>query len=49
MWYSTSEVWGNTWHYLDITKNRPTTADESRLFKIDIGGPVARIGIKIGI
>ncbi|MCX6561950.1 MAG: outer membrane beta-barrel protein, partial [Candidatus Aminicenantes bacterium] len=49
MWYSTADVWGNTWHYLDIQKGEPTTVDEARPFKISMGGPVLRVGIKIGV
>lgn len=49
MWFSTSNVWGNTWHYLDFGDTRPTTSDSSRTFKIDLGGPVFRIGLKFGL
>jgi hypothetical protein len=49
MWYSTADVWGNIWHYLDISKGEPTTVDESRPFKISMSGPVLRVGIKIGV
>lgn len=49
MWYSQSTIWGQVWHYLDFTENKPTGSDEARPFKIDLGGPILRIGIRIRI
>lgn len=49
VWYSESTVWGQIWHYLDFSDDKPTTSDDARLFKFDLGGPVVRIGIRIGI
>jgi hypothetical protein len=49
MWYETSHISGNTWHYLQFGKTMPTTGDEERLFKISMDGPVLRLGIKIGL
>ena len=49
MWFETSQIGSNTWHYLDFWPTKPTTSDEARLFKVDFGGPVVRIGIKIGV
>jgi len=49
VWYSESLIWGNLWHYMDISESKPTGSDDARLFKFDLGGPVVRIGIRIGI
>ncbi len=49
VWYSESEIWGSIRHYMDFSENKPTTTDDARLFKFDMGGPVVRIGIRIGI
>lgn len=49
MWFSSNEIWGQTWYYLDISAGKPTTVDEARLFKVGLSGPVIRLGIKIGL
>jgi hypothetical protein len=49
MWYSTSNVWGNIWHYLDFNDTKPLWNDSAKPFKIDLGGLAFRIGLKFGI
>ncbi len=49
VWYSESLVWGTVWHYLDFSEDKPATTDDARLFKFDMGGPILRIGIKVGL
>jgi opacity protein-like surface antigen len=49
VWYSTSTIWNQVWHYLDFSETVPTTSDSSRPFKFDVSGWVFRIGLKMGV
>jgi hypothetical protein len=47
VWFSTSVVSGQTWHYMKFWNEIPTTSDESRHFKFDLDGFYLRLGVQI--
>lgn len=47
VWFSTSNVWGNIYHYMNFGSSPPTTSDISRFFKFSFSGFYLKLGVKI--